>query len=431
MKERPSKGHGGVMSAPQTAKVAMILLPTLLLISDAICNTHCSAILDNSTDMLSLLDFKRAIINDPRQALSSWNTGISRCQWEGVKCSLTHPGRVTALNLGGLGLSGPISPSLGNLTFLKSLNLSANGFAGELPPFNRLHNLQRLVMRDNSLQGVIPNTLTNCSNLIHLDLSGNFLVGEIPHNIGFLSNLLSLVLFQNNLTGRIPPSLGNISQQLKGMDLADNQLTGSSPDEIGQMPNLLGLVLSDNRLSGGIPLYNHSSLLLLDVGSNMLEKALTSDFGDNLPSLRTLMLGSNKLHGHIPASLGNISELATLDLSSNNFIGQVPTSLGRLGMLSFLNLQANKLSSKDTQGWEFIGGLSNCSSLNVLGLAQNQLQGAIPNSIGKLSTQLQELGLDENELSGPVLVNIGNLSALTVLDLSNNKLDGPIEGWVG
>jgi hypothetical protein len=228
-------GIGGHMSANQPARHTMLLLLALLLISYGVGNAHCSTVPDNSTDMLSLLDFKRAT-NDPT-ILSSWNSSIPHCQWMGVNCSLTHPGRVTVLNLGELGLSGPISPSLGNLTFLKILNLTKNGFTGQLPPFNHLQRLEKLVMIKNSLEGIIPDTLTNCSNLNYLDLSGNSLIGEIPLNIGRLSNLYFLGLSANNLTGTIPPSLKNISQ-LKAIYLANNELTGTIPDELGQLSNL-------------------------------------------------------------------------------------------------------------------------------------------------------------------------------------------------
>jgi Leucine-rich repeat (LRR) protein len=243
------------MSANQPVRLTMVMLLLLssLLISYGVGETRCSTVPGNSTDLLSLLDFKRAIISDPRQALSSWHAGgIPHCQWEGVTCSLTHPGRVTILNLGELSLSGPIPPSVGNLTFLKILNLTVNGFNGGLPPLDRLHKLQQLLLRDNSFQGTIPETITNCSYLETLDLFGNFLIGEIPLNIGLLSNLSFLQISRNNLTGRIPPSQKNISQLLV-INLADNQLTGSIPEEIGQFPNMLALLLGGNRLSGGIP----------------------------------------------------------------------------------------------------------------------------------------------------------------------------------
>ncbi|CAL5020908.1 unnamed protein product [Urochloa decumbens] len=428
---RPSRGYyEGLMASNQPAKVAMLTLLPLVLLSYGVGNARCSTP-DNSTDMLSLLDFKRAI-TDPGRALSSWNSSIPHCQWEGVNCSLKHPGRVTMLTLVGLGLAGPISPSIGNLTFLESLNMSTNNFSGVLPPLYRLHKLQQLVLYKNSLEGAIPDSLANRSNLNYLELSGNFLTGGIPSNMGRLSNLSYLGLSNNHLTGIIPPSLKNLSQ-LSSLALANNQLTGSIPDELGQLPSLQLLFLGANNLSGAITrtLSNRSSLLYIDLSFNMLGNTLPSDIGDTLPNLTFLYLNSNKFEGNIPASLGNISGLLELDFSFNNFIGQVPSSLGKYGKLSYLNLGANKLEANDSQGWEFIDTLSNFSSLQTLVLDQNQFQGAIPNSIGKLSTNLQYLGLGINNFTMAVPNSIGNLTGLTYLQLSYNNLDGSIDGWIG
>jgi Leucine-rich repeat (LRR) protein len=52
--------------------------------------------------------------------------------------------RVTSLRLHDQGLAGPISPSLGNLTFLRILILSTNSFTGDIPPsLGHLHRLQK------------------------------------------------------------------------------------------------------------------------------------------------------------------------------------------------------------------------------------------------------------------------------------------------
>jgi len=299
-------GNGGLVSASQPARHTMLLLLALLLISDGVGTAHCSTVPGNSTDMLSLLDFKRDITNDPRQALSSWNASTPHCKWEGVNCSLTHPGRVTVLNLTEQGLSGSISPSLGNLTFLETLDLSTNSFTDELPPLNRLHRLQKLWLSENSLQGIIPATLTNCSNLNSLYLSGNSLIGEIPLNIGLLSNLSELQLAKNNLTGMIPPSLKNISQ-LEVINLADNQLMGSIPDKIGQFPSLLGLLLGGNMLSGRIPttLLNQSYLQILDVGFNMI--------GNTSPSAAEEELEQWHMQAHIDQSKVSFSKALTVE----------------------------------------------------------------------------------------------------------------------
>lgn len=93
----------------------------------------CSSLFGNETDMLSLLEFKNAISADPQQALMSWNESTHICNWEGVRCRMKNPHRVTTLDLEHQGLVGQISPSLANLTFLKTLILSDNSFTD--PPF--------------------------------------------------------------------------------------------------------------------------------------------------------------------------------------------------------------------------------------------------------------------------------------------------------
>ncbi|CAM0877635.1 unnamed protein product [Alopecurus aequalis] len=155
---RPSKGSGGLMSANQPARFTVLILLSPHLISCVVGSIHCSAVPDNSTDRLWLLDFKAAT-NDPTQALSSWNTSTPHCQWKGISCSLRHIGRVTTLNLTGQNLQGQIAPSLGNLTFLRNLVLSSNSFSGQLPTLNPLHKLNYLDLGDNKLHGFNPDAL--------------------------------------------------------------------------------------------------------------------------------------------------------------------------------------------------------------------------------------------------------------------------------
>ncbi|XP_066336505.1 receptor kinase-like protein Xa21 [Miscanthus floridulus] len=142
-------------------------------------------------------------------------------------------------------------------------------------------------------------------------------------------------------------------------------------------------------------------------------------------------MSQNMFEGHIPPSLGNASNLVSLDLSQNNFTGQIPSSFGNLEALTYLNVGGNHLQARDSQSWEFIDKLSHCRSLEVLDLHANNLQGAIPNTIGNLSTNLTQLILDTNNLSGTIPTSIGNLSGLITLQLANNNLNGTIEEWSG
>lgn len=204
-------------------------------------------LLNGSTDMLSLLGFKEAITNDPLGVLSSWNKSIHFCSWKGVWCSPKHPGRVTALNLAGQGLSGTIAVSVGNLTSVRSVDLSSNNFSGQIPHLANLQKMQVLNLSFNTLDGIIQDTLTNCSNLRKLDLYTNLLKGMIPSAIGLLRNLVYIDLSRNNLTGIIPASLKNISL-LETIYLQDNQLEGSIPDELGRFSNILVLVLGKQAI---------------------------------------------------------------------------------------------------------------------------------------------------------------------------------------
>jgi Leucine-rich repeat (LRR) protein len=315
------------MGTRRSLQLNTLVLKTLLLLFYGASSTNCSMVHGNTTDRCSLLDFKEAIIDDPKGTLRDWNDNIHHCMWPGVSCSTRHPGRVTELQLGDLNFTGQITPSIGNLTFLRELNLSYNHFSGKLPPLNRHIRLRLLSLRGNLLHENIQDaliSLTNCSKLDYLDLQANMLVGSIPRNIGFFSSLEVFYLSSNSLTGNIPPTFSNITH-LKQIFLEDNQLEGSIPEELCQLPDIRAVALGSNRLSGRVPaaFFNQSSLEVLDLGMNALSGTLPSDIGDMLPNLFWLSLGTNNLEGHIPDSLGNASMLYHLDLSSNYFTGQI------------------------------------------------------------------------------------------------------------
>ncbi|KAL5211220.1 hypothetical protein ABZP36_022067 [Zizania latifolia] len=369
------------MCAKPHAKLDWLLL-ALLLLCYGVGNAYCSTVHENSADLHSLLDFKQGITSDPNGVLSSWNTSTHYCRWRGVICTQKRPWRVWGLNLTGQSIAGEITSSLANLTMLSKLDLSSNFLVGQIPPLNGHQQLETIYLNDNSLEGIIPNALTNCSNLRKLDLSTNHLTGSIPEALWRLPNMVDFFLGQNRLIGEIPQSI------------------------------------------------NMSRLQVLTVDFNKLGKALPSNIGIALPRLQKLYMAGNTFEGQIPASLGNASGLQFIDLPDNSFTGQLPADWGKLSSLTTLNFEKNMLEAGDVQIWKFFHALRNCSSLRVLSLAQNRLQGVIPNSIGNLSTTLQELALSENDLSG-VVPPMGNLHSLFRLGLAENNLGGLIGDWIG
>ncbi|KAF7027229.1 hypothetical protein CFC21_039291 [Triticum aestivum] len=430
----------------------MLLLLALLLLCNEVGNAHCSTIHENSVDLHSLLAFKQSITNDPQGALSNWDNRTHFCRWNGVNCtSTTPPFRVSSLILASQNLAGQISPSLGNLTFLTWLDLSGNYFVGPLPVLGHLQRLQTLYLNNNSLNGIIPDSLTNCSNFINLDISVNSLVGVIPTKLVFLSSLAYLDLSANSLAvgqiplkldflpkliyldlsvnllvGQIPPSLGFLPN-LTYIFLRSNQLKGSIP-ELGQFPQLQELILGKNKLSCELPhaiLNASGSLQILGLEFNMLSNTLPPNIGDRLPKLIHLTLSGNTFEGNIPASLGNAQGLKLIDLSDNSFTWIIPTSFGKLSNLTILNLENNLLETRDNRDWEFLNALRN-----------NSFTGIIPTSFGKLSN-LTTLNLENNLLETrdnrdwEFLNALRNCRSLKVLSVSLNQLQGSTPQSIG
>ena len=249
-----------------------------------------------------------------------------------------------------------------------------------------------LELENMALDGTVPPTLGEISNLRRLDLSGNGLSGTIPVKLGDLSLLKYLDLRNNSLEGDIPSALGTLSI-LERLYLHDNGLTGTIPTELGNLLRLDRLNLKDNQLTGSIP----ASL-------------------GNLRLMEDLRLLGNQLNGAIPSQLGNLSVLESLYLSDNQLDGEIPEELGDLSELRVLRLEVNRLSG------EIPEELANLSALTQMLLADNDLTGTIPGELGDMPALL-ELWVAGNRLSGTIPLSLARLE-LTDLFLSENSFTG-------
>ncbi|KAL6894434.1 hypothetical protein ACP4OV_008532 [Aristida adscensionis] len=379
----------------------------------------------------ALLAFKTMLAGHGSDVLASWNGSTGFCSWEGVGCS--H-GQVVALSLPYHGLTGTLSPAIGNLTFLRTLNLSSNWFHGVIPEsIGRLGRLQTLDLSYNAFSGTLPANLSFCTSLLYLKLGSNRLHGRVPVELGHrLTGLKVLSLGNNSLTGAIPGSLANLSSLLS-LDLAWNQLEGPIPPELGNIGGLQVLGLLANNLYSVLPqtLYNLSSLKELLVAGNMLSGTIPADIGDKFPVIKVLGFTQNQFSGFIPPSLSNLSALTNIDLTDNSFSGHVPPTLGRLKGLINLYLSTNKFEASDREGWEFITSLANCTQLQRLVLSTNSLSGKLPSSIVNLSITLQALYLGDNSISGAIPSEIGNLVGLQILEMANTSVSGVIPESIG
>lgn len=143
-------------------------------------------------------------LRDEHNVLNGWDiNSVDPCTWNLVGCS--PEGLVVSLEMASMGLFGTLSPSIGNLSHLRTM-----------------------LLQNNQLSGSLPVELGKLSELQTLDLSGNQFVGEIPSSLGLLPHLSYLRLSKNKLSGQIPGMVANLSG-LSFLDLSFNNLSGPSP----------------------------------------------------------------------------------------------------------------------------------------------------------------------------------------------------------
>ncbi|WOL20647.1 hypothetical protein Cni_G29452 [Canna indica] len=106
----------------------------------------------------------------------------------------------------------------------------------------------------------------------------------------------------------------------------------------------------------------------------------------------------------------------------NRLGGTLPGDIGKLRNLSSLSLRNNTLEARTSEDWEFLNSLAKCNSLQVLDLSYNKLEGLLPSSIIKLSTQLRLLGLAGNNIYGSIPADIGRSINLERLCLDHTSL---------
>ncbi|KAH6767179.1 Leucine-rich repeat protein kinase family protein [Perilla frutescens var. hirtella] len=145
----------------------------------------------------------------------------------------------------------------------------------------------------------------------------------------------------------------------------------------------------------------------------------------NLTLLSTFNASNFALPGSIPDWFGlQLPSLQVLDLRSCLINGAIPSTLGNLSSVVELHLSDNNLTSVVPPS------LGQLVRLSVLDLSQNLLTGSIPATFGDLGN-LTLLDMSSNFLSGAIPPGIGSLSRLQFLNLSGNSLSSSIPAQLG
>ncbi|KAI5395236.1 piriformospora indica-insensitive protein 2 [Lathyrus oleraceus] len=222
----------------------------------------------------------------------------------------------------------PLEPFLRNLTSLKKLVLTGNGFYGELPPLiSGFHDVEELSLSRNNLSGEVPGSIGMLKKLEILDLSHNKFNGCVPEQVGDLISLVKLNLSRNEFGCKIPESFIQL-KNLEFLDLSFNHFGNFGvPLFLGEFPKMKEVHLTGNSLSGKIP-----------------------EIWGKLGGVEKIGFSKLGLVGEIPASMGvYLKNLTYLGLDNNNLEGPVPGEFGfLLKLANEINLENNNLSGRVT-----------------------------------------------------------------------------------
>ncbi|XP_047164803.1 probable inactive receptor kinase At5g10020 [Vigna umbellata] len=265
-------------------------------------------------------------------------------------------------------------------------------------------------------------------SVISITLDNAGLVGDFNfHAILGLAMLRNLSAVNNQFTGEL--SHASAMESLEYLDLSLNKFNGSLLSNLVQLRKLVYLNLSSNELGGPLSIEFHK-----------------------LGKLKYLDLHMNNFSGDIMHTFYQMGSVLYVDLSSNRFSGALDLGLvdeSFLSSIQYLNVSHNSLSGElfvhdgipyldnlevfDASNNLLEGNIPSFTfvvSLRILRLAFNQLTGLLPEALLKESSMmLSELDLSQNKLEGP----IGIITSVTLrkLNLSSNKLSGPLPLRVG
>mmetsp|Transcript_11705 Transcript_11705/g.33653 ORF Transcript_11705/g.33653 Transcript_11705/m.33653 type:complete len:610 (+) Transcript_11705:157-1986(+) len=134
-----------------------------------------------------------------------------------------------------------------------------------------------------------------------------------------------------------------------------------------------------------------------------------------MPDLRRIGLHYNSLTGTIPSSYARFSNLRYLELHGNKLTGEIPPSFyTKLTSVQLLNLGENELEGTLSTR---IGYLSKLEGLH---LHDNDFWGDFPTEIGELSSLIYSR-IHDNQFSGPLPTEMGKLTSLILLMYYNNE----------
>lgn len=282
----------------------------------------------------------------------NWLKEDDFCTWYGVECwdiGDSKTGRVRKIMLPNNGLVGTIPETMYSMHHLTTVDFSRNEI---VLPFTNIGEAQHIFSvnvaktRTKDFDGI-----EDATDFFHeLFADQTPISGSFPTEILAVQSLKILSLQECDLSGALPDKLFDLVS-LEELYLSNNNLRGNIPDRWNELKSLQVLALAKNQFKGPMPasLDNAISLTAVSLQDQVSKGGGLS--GVVLPfstttTIRTLLLGSNKLEGDLPEDLltGVEGELPiTVDLSNNLVTGKVHGTYDRFKRMN-LYLEGNLIT---------------------------------------------------------------------------------------
>ncbi len=340
---------------------------------------------------------------------------------------------------------------------IKQFLAQNNQIYGSFPDsINNLPQLQRFDMSSNALTGSLPESLNNLPQLSYFNMSSNALSGSLPESLNNLPQLRQFDISSNALSGQLPLFAESILS-LQKLDMSNQTIgfTGSVPQDLERFQSLKVLKLAGNKLTGTIPssVGNIAVLEILDLSNNLLRSTIPPELGlldgkySNCHILQLYDESVQRLHLYLDLSAG---VLKRLDLSNNTLSGRIPSQIGELEGASILlggNLFYNSSETaplrlctlSSVKAFDLESDTTLCPmERNVLSDFYYSAKGGewtdSTNWVDEYTSycewkgvtcendRVTILNLKNNGLSGRLSERIGDLTAIEVLDLSDNDI---------
>lgn len=431
---------------------------------------------DINMDLTQLTLFTLAALNDMPSLALLWTqanlidacrtpnspTGIMSCTDNGYPTAIS----LNSDNLPSLTALNALSPLLGSLTELTSINLRFSGnLQGTLPAawgsLSKLVNLT--IVGPNALTGGLPaewngmsalsrldltfavnlspNASTNStppdwlSNLAYARITGaDFGDADLPDVWFSSSSLTTLILRQAFWSGNFPASMAtNTVLQtlyLQALTPSNGQLIGSGkdlPTDLSGMTALQNFGLSSHATAGAFPTVCPPNLVTLEISSApSMTGTIPQALFDTASLTYVSLSGLAQLSGALPGpSNASDSNMITLSIDGGNFAGPVSSEWFSVPSLSSLHIA----NGKDMDAFE-LGPLpaveDGLCQLVQLSMPAIGLSGTLPDNFFSVCPNLTFINLSGNKLGGPLPSDWSVTNGLWELDFSGNNFNGSL-----